>query len=102
MKKISLANTISCKINQSKKDIGDRSHGHPLNERKDQSIKLSWMMMYLPSAWAAVILLLGSLVNIFLIRSFAEDEMLGHGGLSKSRLPSNTASNMPFSVSIIN
>jgi hypothetical protein len=28
--------------------------------------------------------------------------MLGHGGLSKSRLPSNTASNMPFSVSIIN
>ena len=35
MKKISLANTISCKINQSKKDIGDPSHGHPLNERKD-------------------------------------------------------------------
>lgn len=53
----------------------------------------------LPSASAAVILFLGSTVNIFLMRSLAGADMEGHGALCKSSLACKTASNIAFSVS---
>lgn len=55
--------------------------------------------MHLRRASSAVIRFLGSIVNIFLTRSFAEVEIEGHGDDSKSNWPLTISSNMPFSVS---
>jgi len=53
----------------------------------------------IPSASAAVILFLGSLINIFLIKSFALSDIVGQGEVSRSSFPSKIASNIVFSVS---
>lgn len=53
----------------------------------------------IPSASAAVIRVLGSLANIFLIKSFALSDIEGQGEDSRSNCPSSTASNIVFSVS---
>lgn len=57
------------------------------------------MYLYLRRASSAVIRFLGSIVNIFLTRSFAEVDIEGHGDDSKSNWPLTISSNMPFSVS---
>lgn len=54
---------------------------------------------HIPSASAAVIRFLGSLANIFLIKSFALSDIVGQGEDSRSKFPSKTASNIVFSVS---
>lgn len=62
-------------------------------------VAVSQTFMCLPRTSAAVILFLGSFVNIFLMRSFAASDIEGHGALCKSSFPSIMESNIPFSVS---
>lgn len=50
--------------------------------------------------WNAVILCFGSEVNIFLTRSLAPDEIVGHGSLVKSMWPRKIALNIPCSDSV--
>lgn len=50
--------------------------------------------------WKAVSLCLGSEFNIFLTRSFAADEIDGHGSLAKSMWARKIALNIPCSDSV--
>lgn len=58
--------------------------------------------MHLHKTSWAVNRFFGSLTSIFLTRSFALSDILGHGSDTKSSSPFKTCSNIPCSVSVHN
>lgn len=68
-------------------------------KKKNIYIHIYNLPTYVPSASAAEILLLGSTVSIFLIRSLEALDIEGQGEVSRSKFPFSISSNMPFSVS---
>ena len=80
----------------------DNQKNYSFEGEKLELVQIIWtsnFIDFLPRASAAVILFLGSTVNIFLTRSFALGEMESHGALCKSSLASETALKISFSVS---
>lgn len=66
---------------------------------KKKEVSLEFKVCLLRT-WTAVSLCLGSGFNIFLTRSFAPDEIEGHGSVVKSMWPRKIALNIPCSASV--